>query len=469
MSLQVWLPLNGDLHNQGLSNLQFSLANSTQTVIDDNGKIGKCFKNQGTTSDGIYSNSTINLSSTLSMFCWFKFDSIGSNNINAMITQCATANKEGFILFLHKSSTTSGYLAVENGASTNLYKGSTLLQAGQWYHGGFTYDGANLKLYLNGRLDGEWNNIGGTTLNTYIGIFLWAIRADRTPPIGSSYHFAGYLNDVRIYDHCLSNKEIEEISKGLVLHYKLDNIINNIIYDCSGYNHNGSVIGPFTFNNVPSRYEKSITMNNTNTTNHIECNDVINLPINGITVSFWAYTEKTNNYVLYIDQNMSFAVNSSGGSFYVSRASSAGFPMTEFKTNQWNHVVLIRNEDTYKAYINGKNIPRSQSNNYWTHQVSNIYLLNRKYNNNYAANASVSDFRMYATELTESQIQELYQTSMAIDNNGNGYAREIIEDNNLNITKTGQFHGNKLIDNTANTIASITKNKELKVNNFYEY
>ena len=38
----------------------------------------------------------------------------------------------------------------------------------------------------------------------------------------------GGMNDLRIYDECLSLKQIKEISKGLVAHYKLEGIGANI-------------------------------------------------------------------------------------------------------------------------------------------------------------------------------------------------------------------------------------------------
>jgi len=39
MSLQVWLPLNGDLHNQGLKST--TVINHNTTFTND-GKLGKC-------------------------------------------------------------------------------------------------------------------------------------------------------------------------------------------------------------------------------------------------------------------------------------------------------------------------------------------------------------------------------------------------------------------------------------------
>jgi len=51
-------------------------------------------------------------------------------------------------------SSTTGYLSVNTGTGSartyNTYCGTTLLQANTWYHGGYTYDGTNIRIYVNG-------------------------------------------------------------------------------------------------------------------------------------------------------------------------------------------------------------------------------------------------------------------------------------------------------------------------------
>ena len=42
MALRVWLPLNGNLDNKGLSNYTFNIGSNY--TLDNNGKIGQCYK-----------------------------------------------------------------------------------------------------------------------------------------------------------------------------------------------------------------------------------------------------------------------------------------------------------------------------------------------------------------------------------------------------------------------------------------
>ena len=244
--------------------------------------------------------------------------------------------------------------------------------------------------------------------------------------------------------------------------------ISNIVYDCSGFGHHGTIIGTPTTDITAPRFNSGIAMNNTNTANRIQSNTNILLPIDGITASFWVKCSKTTAQVIFAHSNFEFGILGQAG--YLCLTSTAGFNLSQFITNEWNHLCVIRNNTTYKLYVNGIQAAQSGSNNYYRHDGQLLYLLNRNYNNNYAANASLCDFRLYATELSADDILDLYHTSAAIDKNGNGYAREEIEDSQLTIMKNGQFHNNELIDDDTNTIASITKtNKQLKVNTFYEY
>ena len=66
MALQVWLPLNGNLENKGLSKITIT---NNDATIDDNGKIGKCYL-----FDGVNNYIKIlydNFSNNFSISLWF--------------------------------------------------------------------------------------------------------------------------------------------------------------------------------------------------------------------------------------------------------------------------------------------------------------------------------------------------------------------------------------------------------------
>ena len=81
-----------------------------------------------------------------------------------------------------------------------------------WYHMAFTTDGTTNKAYLNGVLQAT-NTTGSSYLNQYLTGYV---------RVGETNNINAIMDDLRIYDECLSPKQIKELSKGLIAHYKLD-------------------------------------------------------------------------------------------------------------------------------------------------------------------------------------------------------------------------------------------------------
>lgn len=80
----------------------------------------------------------------------------------------------------------------------------------QWTHVVLVSDGSTIKRYYNGTLKGtSAGSIAKNTSLVHIG------RNDS----GSS---AAYIDDIRFYDHALSEREVRDLSQGLVLHYTFD-------------------------------------------------------------------------------------------------------------------------------------------------------------------------------------------------------------------------------------------------------
>lgn len=217
MGLKVWLPLNGDLHNQGTSNYAISVFRGTETY-DNNGKIGKCFYAHGTNALKILNIlPDIYNYSAYSLCAWCYVEAQNTSHSGSGIISGGNWNNQ--LLNLAMSDWSSDHytklrISGSNWSRTynyNFYKNI-------WYHIVVCDDGTHTYGYVNGTLIGD----------TATSFLPTSIEGTDICIGGATYYagmqFFGKINDVRIYDHCLSAAEVREISQGLVLHYKLDDI-----------------------------------------------------------------------------------------------------------------------------------------------------------------------------------------------------------------------------------------------------
>lgn len=212
MALQVWLPLNGNLNNQGLSDVGISSWNISYSSGKITNNSATFSRNNNNTYVGINING-LPLHDQETWSCWFKYSGTATATQDSSHTIMTIGTDwEGIRL------TTSG-LFVHNGHSTKKGISLTGIQINTWYHIVAIIDRLNnlMSLYKDGNLVGtsDLSDVDYSTFNT-------SVRSIGT--LGPSvmwYILDGSINDVRIYDHCLSQKEIKELSKGLCLHYKL--------------------------------------------------------------------------------------------------------------------------------------------------------------------------------------------------------------------------------------------------------
>lgn len=210
MALRVWLPLNGDLENKGISNISISTNNFS---INNLGKLGKCYQGYGLThlSQEILNNNW-------SVALWVKETSVWSQY-----------NQILFCKNLKDSSDCQIYFSIVNGKSLNLgingpsetgsYNYNFNLNT--WYHVAATYDGLNYCLYINGILVKTGTCTTAFNANKLnLGFGCRSVNDNATSGTGQTN--TQCFNDFRLYDHCLSPLEVKEISQGLILHYKLD-------------------------------------------------------------------------------------------------------------------------------------------------------------------------------------------------------------------------------------------------------
>lgn len=278
-----------------------------------------------------------------------------------------------------------------------------------------------------------------------------------------------YSYSYRIRFRLQGNTGGDSVTISNVKIYLYTNDNPSIVYDSSGYGNNGEIVGTFLQTTNTARNSSAIKMNNTGTTNHIES---IQLPSTVQTIACWVKTDKSLSQIIFADKTTLMCFGLYQGDSAMVRAQSTGprRGITNFVTNEWNHIVVVKDNmtsSTYKLYINGIEETTTKSNNYYSHSANNMWLLNRSDNSNYAANAAICDFRVYCTALSAEDILALYNTGAKIDNLHNIHTFEFIEKfSTIKLTKQGQLKEGEIQE--ATTTKFYTTNKIIEAKNFIE-
>lgn len=212
MALVAWYKLDGN----GLDSSGNGNHGSVVGAIAVAGKIGQAMDfTSGTKNITIPHHSSLDCPSQLSVSAWVKITDYGRATI-------ISKWYEDFCFAIQKyddESTTRVWVWYSDGVmpytsiSVNL---DCLVQDGEWHHIVMTLNKAEGvgRWWVDGRFSAEGFSeprVGSMTRPLYIGA-----------RNGSANRFHGIIDDVRLYNHILSDKEIKELAKAKILHYKFD-------------------------------------------------------------------------------------------------------------------------------------------------------------------------------------------------------------------------------------------------------
>lgn len=562
MSLKVWLPLTGDLRNLGTSNYEIA-AYRGSIVYHNNGKIGKCFHSNGANNliikdimQDFYNYPAY------SICAWACADGQNTGHTGSGIISAGNWNSQLINLAMSNWSTdhyTKLRISGSNWNRTYDYN----FQTGIWYHIVVCDDGDKTYAYVNGELIG----------NSAASFMPTSVQGDNICIGGATYsgsmNFVGRINDVRVYDHCLSLSEIKEISQGLILHYKFDdkpinispnlvtsitkggqttvdttttfgvqtsgsntdtyftlnlsesitvgqryllscyasgipgndywtfplgtqsnsalpfnihNGFNNIefvandinwgsnrlflddtkrissvckfynfiltkleneVKDSSGYNHNGEIISELHVSNDSARYKNSTLFDGIDDCIIVPYNTIC--PENIFTINLWFKKDAlgSKNYETLFGGPGGFEMDTRAGSatslsLYMASTRN-GNRATGITMNEWHMITMTRDGTAEKYYVDGEFKSEIEAKS----MPNGIYRIGAWASNtgqNYYG--LISDFRIYATPLLDSDIKKLYNTSMSVDRANQLHTFELEEADDVKTLQQGILTGN---------------------------
>jgi len=412
--------------------------------------------------DGQYANCgsspDFNISNALTVEAWiYPTDFKEAEHMNTIVakTLWSFEYSHGWT-FRYGSANRSLNFNMGGGAGVNWIdcKADGVLTLNTWQHVAATYDGATIRVYVNGTQVATQAFAGGIT------------NADEDLCIGSinnpadMRYMTGKIDEVRVWSAVRSAEEISDnvhhsvTSPYLVAYYKMDGGSGTVLTDDSGNGHTADIIGSSTWTLEPPREYSLKFLGGAG--QYVDCG--VDFPFSGnsnLTLEAWIYPI----YSVYYYQNPIVSKNkitgtSINGWYFTYDTSSKSLTFTIDPDNssviycnannvlildKWQHVAATYDHNAIRLYVNGVLVATTNCSIPLPTDDANLFIGRARFPSwNRLATGYIDDVRIwkcrrYAIQIADSRFQSVsdpdlmacYQMSNGAgtrltDNSGNG-------------------------------------------------
>ncbi len=334
---------------------------------------------------------------SLTIAAWIKGDSWGAGSDVDTILRKGDSPPNNYKLDIADGKVELG-LDVNDDAGI---QSTTTLSTGVWYHVAATWDGAIVKIYINGELDSSTARTGTIATDTrslYIG------------GRSGTDLFNGMIRDVRLYNRALQQSDIRKLA-GPVGYWQFGEGSGTTAADSSGIGNNATLSGGATWTtNCAGDYALL-----TNGTGGVAQTASSFSPPEAGTVAFWMKSSGTPASTSRLfgtgadwegrqitDGRLIFDLCADGGSTI-----GTTIPLNE--SGRWYHVAATYDSDTdgYAIYIDGELDASGTNSNDLIAQSAAILSFGTRTGSTEYWQGALRDFRVYNRRLCASDIAEL--------------------------------------------------------------
>ena len=313
---------------------------------------------------------------TFTVESWYYANSIPTNGQLKILNfdYVASGVRNGWTLCIVEQGYADFTLSSQDGNTWVNAQSVTALAPNKWYHIAGSYDGSNVRIYVNGVLENSVPYSGGV-----IAPGIDARLGCQRIMDGTVRFFAnGKIDELKVYNYALSSAAIQshynaiippQNNTTLVASWTFDSSARNAYYDVTGHGYDALASGA-GLSLVPGIKGQALNFSGSSFDCVVQNSSEI-FNTNNFTIEAWYYSNVDptsgngpgqifdfqliasgvrNGYALYVEPEgmVDFGMASNDGSYYTDVLST-----TIFKQKTWYHIVATYDKAFMKIYING--------------------------------------------------------------------------------------------------------------------